>query len=83
MNLKYTLKKSFLETVENQLLDNEPLETGQTMKRLREEGFREKDAKQLISACVAAEMFNVMNNNEPFNRERYVEWLLRLPELPE
>lgn len=77
------LKQQFLEVVENQLRDNEPPETLLTLKRLMEQGYTRQEARDLIAAAVAAEVFQVMKNNEAFNRARFVANLDRLPELPE
>ena len=75
--------RQFLETVENQLRDNDPAETAQNLARLQEAGYSERDAKLLIAQCVAKEVFDVVNSGEPFNEERYVANLRRLPEEPE
>jgi len=77
------LIQQFLKTVDNQLRDNDPPETRQTLDRLQQEGYAERDAKLLIAQCVAAEMMAVMQSNEPFNEVRYVKWLHQLPKSPE
>lgn len=77
------LKKQFLAVVANQLRDNEPPETRQTLERLQAEGYSEEESKLLIAQCVAAEIQQVMRSNQPFNNERYVKWLDQLPESPE
>jgi len=76
------LKQQFLEIVDNQLEDNDPPETKQAFDRLRKEGYSDADTRALIAQCVAAEMFNVMKNNKPYDNERYVKNLSRLPEFP-
>jgi hypothetical protein len=83
MDVKKILRRQFLATVDNQLRDGNPPETALTLLRLKEEGYTEQEAKEMISACVAAEMFSVMESNEPFNQQRYVAWLSSLPALPE
>ncbi|MCB0375781.1 MAG: hypothetical protein KDD04_07675 [Sinomicrobium sp.] len=83
MKVNQILRQQFLDTVENQLQIGDPPETAQTLNRLKSEGFSDQEAKDLISACVAAEIFSVLDSNLPFNRERYISWLSRLPELPE
>ncbi len=82
MNPKDILKGQFLKVVDNQLQENKPPETAQTLQRLKDEGYSEKDAKLLIAQCVALEIFEVMKSNQPFNKERYVHNLNRLPETP-
>jgi uncharacterized protein with ATP-grasp and redox domains len=75
--------QQFLETVDNQLRDNDPVETAQTLARLQAEGYSEKEAKYLIAQCVAKEVIDVLNSGQPFNEKRYVTNLHRLPEEPE
>lgn len=83
MDVNKILRQQFLETVENQLRDGDPPETSSTLLRLKAAGYTEQEAKELISACVAAEMVAVMDSNQPFNQQRYVSWLAKLPDLPE
>lgn len=74
--------QQFLETVENQLRDNQPAETAQTLARLQAEGYGEEEAKYLIAQCVAKEMVEVLSGGAPFNEARYVANLRRLPAEP-
>ena len=71
-----------LETVENQLRDNDPPETRQTYERLVSEGYSDQEARELIGALVSTEIFNILKSNKPYDRERYVAALQRLPTLP-
>jgi hypothetical protein len=77
------LNESMLEVVENQLRANNPLETKETLKRLLNEGIDEQEAKQLIASVVAAEVYEVMKANQPFDPVRFVNALNKLPKLPE
>jgi hypothetical protein len=77
------LRAAILEAVENQITNNNPPETRQTYERLLREGRSEHDAKVLIASVVAVEIFEVVNRCEPYNHERFVQALSRLPELPE
>ena len=45
-------------------------------------GHSEKDAKQLISCVVSAEIFDVLKLRQPFNLERFVKGLSNLPAIP-
>lgn len=72
----------YLTTVERQLSENEPVETGITLRRLMEEGFSEKEAKHLIAQCVAVEMHEVMASDTPYRKDRYVAMLKQLPAEP-
>ena len=77
------LRAAILEAVENQIANDNPPETRLTYARLLREGISEDDAKVLIGSVVAVEIFEVVNRREPFNQERFVKALNRLPELPE
>jgi hypothetical protein len=44
----------FLEVVENQIRDNDPPETRQTLDRLLAEGYTADEARRLISTAVRA-----------------------------
>ncbi len=77
------LKEAFLETVENQLADNDPPETKETLDRLVKQGIREEDAKLHIAQAVCVEVFDVMKHQKEFNAKRYLMNLKRLPDEPE
>ena len=74
------LKAVYLEAVETQLRENNPPETRQTLDRLRSAGVSEKDAKILIGSVIAVETYEVVKSEKPFNHERFVRNLNRLPD---
>jgi hypothetical protein len=76
------LQTAIMEVVENQLRNNDPPQTNQTLKRLIGAGHSEKEAKRLIACVVSAEIFHVLKNNQPFNLDRFVKGLNKLPTLP-
>jgi hypothetical protein len=76
------LQAAIIEVVENQLRNDDPPQTGQTFKRLIETGHSEKEAKRLIGCVVSAEIFDVLKKNEPFNLDRFVKGLNKLPTMP-
>lgn len=76
------LKKQFLQIVDNQIESNDPPETNETLKRLKEMGYSGKEAKILISQCVIVEIFDVMKHNKPFDEKRYIKNLKNLPKEP-
>lgn len=76
------LRAAFLEVVDNQLRDNNPPETKETLERLMAEGYSAEDAKLLIAQAVAVEAYTIMETKAPFNRERFVRNLLALPQEP-
>jgi hypothetical protein len=73
------VRAAIVEVVENQLRDNDPPQTRHTFKRLIDAGHSEKEAKRLIGCVVSAEIFDVLKKNEPFNLERFVRGLNKLP----
>ena len=76
------VRENILKIVEEQLKINDPIETGLTLERLIDYGYGESDAKILIAQCVSVEIFEVMKNKKPFNRERFVRNLNNLPKEP-
>jgi hypothetical protein len=82
MKANKRLNKAILEVVENQLRDLNPPETKETFDRLIEEGYSEEQARTLIGFVVTSEIFDILKYLKPYNHERYVAALRRLPELP-
>ena len=74
------LKAAIFEIVDNQLRENDPPETKQTLQRLQNMGISEEDARACIARVVCFEIYDIMKRGEMFNRERYVGRLERLPE---
>ena len=69
--------------IDNQIADNDPKETGKTMKKLQKMGLDEAKAKELIAKCLAIELLDVIENGNTYNHERYVQNLKRLPFEPQ
>ena len=76
------LGKIILEVVENQIRDNDPPETRQTVERLKVAGYTAEEARRLVSTAVTVEIFHIMRDHEPFNRKRFLWNLARLPREP-
>ena len=74
------LKAAYLEVVNNQLRDDDPPETKETLDRLVAGGLSEEDAKILIAQALCVETFSMLKRHEEFNRERFVRNLKQLPE---
>ncbi len=70
------------EAIENQIRNNDPPETRQTLERLVSSGHSRAEAKRLIACVLATELFDVMKSEKPYDNARYVGNLKRLPELP-
>jgi len=49
---------------------------------LIKEGFSREKAVELIGIVVVHEIYNVLKQNENFNRKRFVTVLRQLPKLP-
>jgi hypothetical protein len=82
--MKYSqrLKTAIIEVVENQIEANDPPEIKQTLLRLIAEGFSIQEGKELIGNVVVVEVFEVLKEGNPFDINRYVAALQRLPEIP-
>jgi hypothetical protein len=76
------LNAAIMKVVDNQLRSNDPPQTGQTFKRLVAAGHSETEAKRLIACVVSAEIFDVLKQQQPFNLERFVKALDKLPAMP-
>ncbi|HXI91551.1 MAG TPA: hypothetical protein VNO24_16160 [Blastocatellia bacterium] len=82
-NAKRIINRAILEAVENQLRDLDPPETKETFDRLLDEGYSDEEARELIGYVVAAEIFEILKYMKPFDHQRFVNALRRLPELPQ
>ena len=72
------LKKIILNVVENQLRANDPPITKETLTRLKEAGYTNKQAKEKIAAVVVEYIYLAMHDNIPFNVENYTNDLKKL-----
>jgi hypothetical protein len=70
-------------TVKDQIKANNPPEVGSTLRRLLAAGFDERNAIEHITAVLAAEIYDVMNEGREFDLKKYITNLRRLPDLPE
>lgn len=76
-------RDEYLEIIENQINDKDPIETKKTFERLVNEGFSEEEAKNLLADCIAIEIVDVIQNGKNFNKLRYVLNLANLPKAPQ
>lgn len=72
------LKSYVLETVDNQLKDDNPKCTNETLKRLIALGYIEKEAKEMIASVLVEEIYKIMKNKREFNEEAYCSKLSML-----
>jgi hypothetical protein len=76
------LRATFREVVRTQLESGEPPELRQTHDRLLAAGYPKAEVWDMLSTVVATEMFEVLRDRRPFDRERYARLLAHLPALP-
>jgi hypothetical protein len=82
MKTNEKIRTHILEIVGNQLEENNPPETQITYDRLISEGFNDIQVRQLIAQCVAVEIFEVMKYGKPYDNNRYIKNLKKLPQEP-
>jgi UDP-glucose 4-epimerase len=70
------------QTVRDQIRGKNPPEAEKTYRRLRAQGYSDKDAIELIAAVLAAEMYYILNEQREHDPVKYAAMLQRLPELP-
>lgn len=75
-------RETIFEIIANQLRANNPPETKKALKRLKEMGYDDLEAKKAIGRCIAVEIFGVIKYDKPFDLGRYVKNLNKLPEEP-
>ena len=80
MELGYNprLKALILEVVDNQINDNDPPITRETMERLKARGYTEKKAKEMIGSVVTTYIYEIMKNGKDFDVVKYARDLKRL-----
>lgn len=76
------MRAAILEIVANQLRELNPPETSQTYDRLLADGYSDTQACELIGAVVSSEVFSMLKDNKPYDHERYVKALAKLPSMP-
>jgi hypothetical protein len=76
------LREPIFEIVDNQLKANDPPETKTTYDRLKADGFDDLQIRQMIGACVIVEIFDVIKSRKPYDNDRYIRNLNKLPEEP-
>ena len=72
------LKKLILGVVDNQLRDNNPPVTTDTLERLIAAGYSEQKAKERIAAVVVEHIYDILHDQKAFDLEKYEQDLSRL-----
>jgi hypothetical protein len=71
-----------MDILDNQVRDNTPPETRQTLERLVAAGHSLEDARRLIGCVVSTQIYDILAQHRPFDQAAYVAALRRLPTLP-
>ena len=74
--------EAIVEAVENQILDNNPPEVKQALKRLMGLGESRANAIRYIASTLAVELNEMMKQLTPYDEVRYTKNLNALPKLP-
>lgn len=77
------LGETMIEAIEEQLADNDPAEVKRTLDRLMKMGQTRENAMRYIANAFAVELFEALKGGSPYDEERYVRNLKRLPTLPD
>ena len=71
------LKAAILEVVENQIRDDDPLETRQTLERLLAAGYSRQQAIEMIGSALVEEKA-ILHDHKLFDRARFAALLEQL-----
>jgi len=82
VNPNEIIKREIQEVIKNQIKANDPPETKITYDRLIKAGYGEAETNQLIGQCVLLEIYKAMEDQEPFNEQRFKKNLENLPKEP-
>ena len=72
------LKRLVLEVVDNQVRDNNPPETKATLERLMKSGHSRKEAREMIGAAIATQIWEIMVQEAEFDEAKYSAELRKL-----
>ena len=82
METNEKIREQIFEIIKNQLKDNDPPETKSTYDRLRKDGFDDYQTRQMIGQCIAVELFDIIKFGKPYDNNRYIKNLKKLPKEP-
>ena len=72
------LHEQIHQVVEQQIKENNPKETKETLERLMRSGYNRNEAIHKIGTVVVEELFDTLKSKEKFDRKRFVDRLHRL-----
>jgi hypothetical protein len=70
------------EAVREQIRTGDPPEAKKTYERLKTMGMAADEALEMLAAVLAVEMFEMLKEHKPYDREHYESQLRKLPTLP-
>lgn len=79
--LKHRLKEQFFDVIEKQIKMKDLPEVNETYNRLLSEGRQKEEVLKMMACVLCAESFDILNQQKPFNKERYINRLKKLPQL--
>lgn len=79
METNEEMREQIFEIIKNQLKDNNPPETKATYDRLINQGFDDFQTRQMIGQCIEIELFEIFKFGKPYNNDRYIKNLKKLP----
>jgi hypothetical protein len=72
------LKALILEIVEDQIRNDDPLETRQTLERLLAAGHSRQQAVEMIGSALVEEIWSMLHDHKPFDHARFTALLDQL-----
>lgn len=78
-NTSPAARKALIDAAKTQVKENNPPEAKQAYLRLLGEGILEEDVYIYLAQALASEMFIMMKEGKPYNKERYIKRLAKLP----
>ena len=72
------LKAVILEAVEDQIRNNNPPETRQTLERLLAVGYSRQQAIEMIGTALVGEIWAIMHDHKPYDHARFTALLDQL-----
>lgn len=72
------LHKIMIQTVEKQIIDNDPPAAREAFERLVNKGCDEETAKEMIASIIAEEIYVMMKNDKKMDLKNYISRLQKL-----
>jgi len=74
--------KAIIRVIKNQIRQEKPPATRETFNRLLGEGYAKDEAYRLLGCVLAAEIYDMLNQERVFDETLYAKRLRDLPKLP-